>query len=422
MADNPENIVLLTIDALRWDHLSCYGYRRNTTPNLDRVARESQVFTQAYSASSHTREAVPALLTGEFPDRAVDSQYHLDATSIAADLQSLGFETGAFHSNPYLSRAFGFDEGFDEFDDDLYLGSHKLVALAQRALDKLQNRHYAPAPRINERALGWLDSTDGPRFLWNHYMDVHGPYAPPSSYTTMYGADRTDTDLYKLYNRAIQAPESITPDEQSLLVDCYDGEIRFLDHHVGAFLDALKERGLYEDSLIVITADHGDAFGERGYYEHPRYLHEELIHVPLLVVPSDEHTASRIETPVSLTEIVPLVWNTVSSENGVEGYQSWLESIPSAGGDRTVFAQASGEDENAHLRRFTARNRHEQATATYDMEQETVEITDRTSEEIADQLGAHIVERTERAQQEPRVRDVDADEVEDRLTALGYRD
>src|SRR6056297_2275707 len=168
MSVEPDNVILLSGDALRADHLSCYGYHRETSPVLDEFAEESIRFENAYSASSHTREAVPALLTGEYPDVAVDSKYHLASETIASTLSEEGFATAGFHSNPFVSRAYGFDQGFDIFDDDLHLGQHKLLALAQRAYDKLRNRHYARAEEINHRALKWIDSLeDGPFFLWN---------------------------------------------------------------------------------------------------------------------------------------------------------------------------------------------------------------------------------------------------------------
>mgnify|MGYP000678179723 CR=1 FL=1 len=226
--DPLENIILLSFDALRADHLGLYGYKRNSSPNLDRLEQECIQFTNAYSASSHTREAVPALLTGEYPDSAVSSNYRLNSDSIASTLSETGFATAGFHSNPFISRAYGFDQGFDKFDDDLHLGQHKLVALAQRALDKLRNRHYARAEEINDRSLSWIDSLNSKKsfFLWNHYMDTHGPYEPPGEYTNIYtNKQLSKREAQSLYQRAIDNPESITKQEHRLLIDLYDAEI-----------------------------------------------------------------------------------------------------------------------------------------------------------------------------------------------------
>jgi len=309
MNEDRPNIVLLTADALRADHLGCYGYRRDTSPVLDAFDQESLRFTNAYSASSHTREAVPALLTGEYPDVAIGSDYRLATDTVASTLSEAGFATAGFHSNPFVSRAYGFDRGFDTFDDDLHLGQHKLIALAQRAIDKLRNRHYARAAEINERSLEWIDSQsdDEPFFLWNHYMDTHGPYEPPGEYATLY-ADRelSGREAQSLYQRAIDDPDSITDDERELLIDLYDAEIRYNDEQIGMFLDELRERGLLEESLVIVSADHGDAFGEHGYYEHPRYLHDEITHVPLFVRVPDGPT-DTVETPASTLDIVSTI-------------------------------------------------------------------------------------------------------------------
>ena len=418
MGEDWENVVLLSADALRADHLSCYGYARETSPVLDDLADESIRFTNAYSASSHTREAVPALLTGEYPDVAVDAGYHLASETVASTLSEEGFATAGFHSNPFVSRAYGFGQGFDTFDDDLHLGQHKLIALAQRALDKVRNRHYARADEINERSLAWVDSlADGePFFLWNHYMDTHGPYEPPGEYATLY-ADRelSGREAQSLYQRAIDDPESVTEDERQLLVDLYDGEIRYNDAQIGAFLDGLRERGLLEESLLVVTADHGDAFGEHGYYEHPRYLHDEVTHVPLFVRPPGG-TEGTVETPVSTLDIVA----TVESEFGLRDGFSLLDL---SGEDRRVFSQARGENEDTHLRRYAVRTRDGVCFCEYDRETGAVEFTDGSDLSLRSELEAHVKERVRVESGDSGEEEGDVDEeIERRLSALGYRE
>jgi arylsulfatase len=358
--DGYRNVVLLTVDALRADHLSCYGYDRETSPTLDGLAEDGIRFQRAYSQSSHTREAVPAMLTGRDPDAAVDDQYLLAADTVASRLADTEITTGGFHSNPFVSRAYGFDRDFDAFDDDLHLGQHKLLALAQRALDKLRNRHYARADRINERAFDWLDSRDSERFfLWNHYMDVHGPYEPPKPYRSRFGEpELSDREAQKLYKRAIDDPESITDEERQTLIDLYDGEIAYVDDQIREFVAGLQERGLWEETLLLVSADHGDAFGEHGYYEHPRYLHEELTRVPLLVL-GDGVESAVPSVPASTADLVPTVLSALGgSATGLPGESllSLAESAPAVG-DRTVFSQARGEGADDGVRRFAVRDR-----------------------------------------------------------------
>jgi len=421
MTASPRNIILLSADALRADHLSCYGYHRKTSPVLDEFAEEGIRFTNAYSASSHTREAVPALLTGEYPDVAINDSYRLATETIASQLSKAGFATGGFHSNPFVSRAYGFDQGFDEFDDDLHFGQHKLVALAQRALDKLRNRHYARAEEINERSLSWIDSLDSdePFFLWNHYMDTHGPYEPPGEYATLYADKKlSGRDAQSLYQRAIDDPESITEEERQLLIDLYDAEIRYNDEYIGEFLKELRNRDLLEDSLLVVTADHGDAFGEHGYYEHPRYLHDEITHVPLFVREPDGADRT-VDTPVSTLDIV----STFKRIAGLDIDSERVSLLDQLDVDRTVFLQARGEDEHSHIRRYALRTREGACFCGRDRESGSIEFGECSNRSLRGDLEAHI---TERVQLEGDVDAADEDdvdeEIERRLSALGYKE
>ncbi|QIB79135.1 sulfatase [Haloferax volcanii] len=418
MTTDWDNIILLSADALRADHLSCHGYHRETSPVLDDLAADSLHFTNAYSASSHTREAVPALLTGEYPDTAIDSKYRLATDTVAKTLSEEGFATAGFHSNPFVSRAYGFDQGFDKFDDDLHFGKHKVIALAQRALDKLRNRHYARAEEINARSLDWLDSLDDdePFFLWNHYMDTHGPYEPPGEYATLY-TDETISgrNAQSLYQRAIKDPDSITDDERQLLIDLYDAEIRYNDKRIGEFLDALRERGLLENSLLVFTADHGDAFGEHDYYEHPRYLHDEITHVPLIVrVPGGE--GGVVETPASTLDIVSTI------ESAFDGDSEFSLVDPVTDTNRRVFSQARGENEDSHLRRYAVRTAENVCFCERDRESGELEFTDSSSLELQSELREHVEARVvvENGESESDDEDVD-EEIERRLEALGYK-
>ncbi|WP_458208978.1 sulfatase [Haladaptatus sp. NG-SE-30] len=421
MTDNWNNVILLSADALRADHLSCYGYDRKTSPELDRLASESLRFTNAYSASSHTREAVPALLTGKFPDKAINKSYRLASETVASVLSREGFATAGFHSNPYVSRAYGFDEGFDKFDDDLHFGKHKFIALAQRAFDKLRNRHYARAWEINERSLEWIDSLDDgqPFFLWNHYMDTHGPYEPPEEYREIFHDKRvSDKDAQALYKRAIQKPNSITDGEREQLIDLYDAEIRLNDEYIGRFLKSLSERGLLENTLIVITADHGDAFGEHGYFEHPRYLHQELTHVPLFVRVPDG-TSETVDAPVSTLDVAVTI-----SENAEYNAHSYHRSLLSKhSSSRTVFSQARGEGEYKHIRRFAVQSEHGECFAEWDGKDQTISVKSCSDDDLAGSLRNYVRERVEQidSTDEDDGEKVD-EEIERRLSALGYKE
>ncbi len=432
-----KNIILVTLDALRADHLSSYGYERETSPFLDDLAAGATRFEWTFSASSHTREAVPSILTGRYPDRAVDNRFRRSTDTIAERLRREGFTTAGFHSNPFVSRAYGFDQGFDTFYDDLHLGSNRLLALAQRALDKLRSRHYARASEINERSLDWLDSLDGDRpfFLWNHYMDPHGPYEAPAEYQRRFhGETVPKKEGQKLYYRAIDDPESITDAERQRLVDLYDAEIAYSDDHLSAFFDALESRDLLEDSLVLITADHGDAFGEEGYYEHPRYLHDELVHVPLIVTGADVERGA-VDSPTSTLDVVTTALSAVDHPVGDLPGEDLRDvaATPESFADRTVISQARGEKEDADVRRFSARTRTTTCFAEYDTRTERLdlecrardgnEIGDSDREAIEEALRAHVGEHVgggDGASEGEESEEVN-EEIQDRLSALGYK-
>jgi arylsulfatase len=426
MEDSPNNIILLTIDALRRDHVSAYGYDRETTPTLDRFAANNVRFSNPYSASTNTREAVPALLTGRYPSECVDEAYELASDTIATQLRDTEYTTGAFHSNPYVSRGYGFDRDFDAFDDDLYLGSNKLVALAQRALDKLRNRHYARAEVINERALDWIGSVEEPFFLWNHYMDVHAPYSPPREYQEIFhdeyvGMERAQT-MYK--RAAITDPESITDAERREMVNLYDEEIRYFDARLEVFLDELDSQGLLDESLLIITADHGDAFDEHGYYGHPRQLDEELIQVPLLVsVPDDSE--GEVSPPTTTLDIIPTVLEAAGVAEATLPGESLFDIVsdPEAYQDRMVFSQARGDDryDEEHIRRFRADSQDAWARVERVIESGEVLSSEPEGSVLLEELLEHSEGSLDGASTIVSERTGSKD-VERRLEALGYKE
>jgi len=442
----PPDVILLSIDALRADHLHYLGYDRSTSPTLDALAENLVSFSNAMSASSHTREAVPSLLTGRSPDVFAADGYRLATESIAGMVHENGYATAGFHSNPYLSRAYGYDSEFDTFYDDLYLGNNRLLALVQRALDKFvfnRGEYHARADEINRRSLSWLDSlsdTDRPFFLWNHYMDVHGPYNPPESHEVYVSESLSNGEAQKLYQKTISDPESVTERERELLIDLYDSELRYLDDRIGAFLDELRERDLFEDSLIVVTADHGDAFGERGYFTHPRYPHEELLRVPLLISTPSGDTGT-IEQPVSTLDIVPTIgaWAGVDTDSLPGDVLVGPEDGPRTDSLRGLaFSSAQGEDDHSNVRRFAVRDdewlcQMNRETDSGDVVSRRVfDVRKASAEEIPlDEAPDRVTDLFDRLTDEsstkltaarPSANDDDVpDDVSDRLDALGYK-
>jgi len=298
------------------------------------------------------------------------------------------------------------------------MGQYRVVALAQRLWDKLRDRHYARAPEINSRSLSWIDSLseDQPFFLWNHYMDVHGPYQPPGDYRSQFGDGHWDVDPQSLYKRAIDDPGSITDTERQALIDLYDGEIRYTDYHLCQFLDELERRGLYEGTLIIVTADHGDAFGEHGYYEHPRRLHEELTKVPLIVAGPETGNAKH-SGPVSTLDVLPTCLDGETDEWGVS--LTRITDDEEIDGSRTVFASATGEGNETHLQRFACWTNVDHCRLTLNRTESTVQSTVGGSTSLKQVLRKFALARGSDGRQTGNS-ESDAI-VEDRLEALGYR-
>ena len=439
------NVILLSIDALRADHLGAHGYERETTPFLDEFAEQEIEFKTAISASSHTREAVPALLSGRYPDVFAANGYQYVPKTVADRLSEAGYQTAGFHSNPYVSRAYGFNSGFDTFDDDLIHGQNRLIALAQRALNKFvfnRGEYHARATEINNRSLSWLDgiSNDRPFFLWNHYMDPHGPYNPPAGYT--YTDNKlSNNQAQTLYQKAVDQPNKINNEERQILIKSYDGEIRYLDDQLREFFKIIEDMGLLAESLVIVTADHGDAFGEHGYYAHPRYLHESLIHVPLIISRPGMNERETFTTPASTLNIAPTILEYAGEST------SELPRDPLVSNNRerqysseVVFASATGEDEYKRVRRFAAREKRWKVVLERDIESKKI-VSERVYN-LADnkkELEGLLLNETNQQKLIQQLRDFSASrlesvgraveeekfeqtaEVEERLETLGYK-
>jgi arylsulfatase A-like enzyme len=281
------NIILVMVDTLRADHLSCYGSDLET-PNLCRLAKGGTIY-KAFSHASWTKPATASLLTSTLPSThmAVSKPARLsgDLTLISEAMQAGGYTTGGIVSNVNLAESFGFAQGYDDYD---YLGPDYLAYAAESSSklivyqlvrqvwlglaggDEVRfNDFYQDSKVVNERAFDWIDRRKEERFfLFLHYMDPHDPYFE-HPYNGV-GVARV----------SMPEPESKEADRLHAL---YRGEIEYLDHQFGALLAKLEAEGLYDDTVIVLTADHGEEFDEHGGFWHGLPLYEEQIHVPLVI-------------------------------------------------------------------------------------------------------------------------------------------
>lgn len=282
------NILLITIDTLRADHLSAYGYVRETSPVLDALAAEGVRFDQAAVQWPKTGPSFASMFTSTYPKnngivRKVGIPVPLDFTMLAERLQEEGYQTLAVVSNGAVGKDFNFDQGFDA-----YLESWNEPPAAP-GVDTTGAIH------VTSLAKGLLDgiSPDRPYFLWVHYLDPHYPYSPPGEYRDLFQGDehfepnrqiRVDSEREKRQTFGIGYGQVLDGrDDLSFYVARYDAEIVHADAEIGSFLEAARERGLLEKTLTVVSSDHGESLGEHEYYfDHGRYGFQTCLRVPLI--------------------------------------------------------------------------------------------------------------------------------------------
>ncbi len=282
------NVVVYLVDTLRKDHLSVYGYPRETSPRLAEFAKDAVRFETAYSPTSWTRPAVASLLTGVTPPRhgAISRPDRLDpeARLLPEHLRAAGYHSAAFVSNPNVLPVWGFAKGFDDFHD----------AAAARA--------EARADEINAAVFRHLEEKRRePFFLYVHTIDPHQPYEPLAEFAGLF--PRPSPEELSSADPAAAARARLTA-----IGAAYDAEIRFNDHCFGALLDFLSKAGFYDDALVVFTSDHGEEFRDHGELGHGSTLYEEVVQVPLLVkLPRGEHAGRVVHTPASLLDLLPTI-------------------------------------------------------------------------------------------------------------------
>lgn len=309
-------IVLITVDALRKDALSCYDPAGPSTPHIDALARQSLQFQRAYSPASWTLPAMASIMSGLTPDRhgAVTQASRLpeDVTTLAERLQSAGYRTCGIGYNTFLTPGTRMDQGFAEFDffpkewitDPRTFGGQ---VLRWAVLDRLYPRR-ASSTDLTDKACAWLDAQRGKDFfLWVHYFDPHMPYAPPpadaagSELIDRFGAVFDDKDGARIGHFGTRQ------DQREWVRALYDAEVRYVDREVGRLLDKLRGLGLYDDSLIILTTDHGEEFWDHGNFEHGHTLYDELINVPLVIKRPGAAEGAAIDVPLSTGSLAATV-------------------------------------------------------------------------------------------------------------------
>lgn len=263
------NVLLVTIDTLRADYVGAYGRAQAETPTLDALAAEGVLFEQAMATAPITLPSHTSILTGLYPPRhgVRHNAVHVlreELRTIAEVFHDAGYATGAFVAAEVLSKDFGLSQGFDEYDDQMGAERSSSSGFAERK-----------ATAVSDVAIDWLSRTDRPFFAWVHYYDVHSDYAPPEPYRTRHAGNP------------------------------YDGEVAYVDAQLARVLEALKRSGRYEQTLIAVTADHGEGLGQHGEGSHTFLIYDSVMHVPMILRGPGLPRAKRVSAVASNAALAP---------------------------------------------------------------------------------------------------------------------
>lgn len=280
---NLPTIVLVSIDCLRADHVGAYGYSRPTTPAIDALAREATVFEKAFSTAPWTLPSHMSMLTGLLPSLHGATKWEKlpkEVEYLPELLDTAGYRTVGVVSWVYLSQVYGFERGFDFYQ---VLDEPKDTDVVDATLKQLK------------RGAG------RPQFLFVHLYHPHWPYLPPPDLLARLGGRPRDISTLLEKTSTVSTPADET--ERREVIRLYDAEVASADRQVGRLMEALKKDGLYDGALVIVTADHGEAFLEHGHWQHSRTLYDELTHVPLVVKFPGERKGSRWSKLVSTVDI-----------------------------------------------------------------------------------------------------------------------
>ncbi len=298
--DPNRNILLISVDTLRADHMSLYGYERETSPQIDAFFSRGTVYDRAYCTATFTPPSVMTILTGLLPQehgvRRFAQLIEPDVETIADLLGKAGYQTAAVVSNGALiGEGCGLNERFETYDD--YVDEK----------EPYRDHYERSAERTSDAVIRWLhEERDETRshFLWVHYQDPHGPYMPPEPKVADFSHDSPVPIDLERASKYLWIP-GVTDGLE--YVDRYDEEIAYMDREIERLLDEYKRLELADSALIIFTADHGESLLERDFFfAHGMHVYEEVARVPLAIIGPGFHSA-RISNPVSLVDIAPTI-------------------------------------------------------------------------------------------------------------------
>ena len=322
------HILIYVLDALRADHVSCYGYRRETSPNIDALSREGVLFSNCFTSSTWTRPVASSILTGTYPGVHMtcrrDDMFDSNLVRLPQILKEAGFKTAAFSAMGNVAGDIGFDLGFDQyynlFRAPEVLAKRRKLDPTREALTHAKNEKIAlpRADDINEVLFKWLDKNQKDstfNFIWS--IETHFPFIAPTRFRHFAKASPLNPQEGDLDNILGEGAAG-----QQRLRDLYDDEIHYNDYCIGMIVNYLKNSNIYDDTLFLVTSDHGEAFYEHGVYGHGHIPYDELIHVPLIIkFPHGRFAGKKASALVELIDIFATVIGASGSSSLIkDGY------------------------------------------------------------------------------------------------------
>jgi arylsulfatase A-like enzyme len=338
----PPNLVLILLDAARADHLTCYGYHRKTTPAIDQLAGEGVIFERAFSQGAYTNISLPGIFASLYPPThkiiRQDDRLPEEMVTLAEVLSRHGVITGCFSDCPVVSLAHGYGQGFDRFDE----------------LFRLRGNPFDPTatPRFAGRVINWVKALpkEKPFFAFLHMMKPHEPYIAPFFFAGMFdknyrGLPPGDVDtLQKIDEGRLRLNEK----ELDHIIALYDGNLAYADHQIGRLISHFKRAKLYENTIFVIIADHGEAFLEHGRMLHTTTVYDEMIHVPLIIRFPGRFPLKRkkVRSLTQLIDLTPTICELYGIEPGKLPFEgrSFLSAIFGEGhkGNPYIYSISAG--------------------------------------------------------------------------------
>jgi arylsulfatase len=415
----PGNVLLISIDALRADHLGWWGYHRNTTPFLDRLASEGTSFPLAFVNTHGTPPSHTTMLTATYqeshrvgmrddPANSADLRLPEGIEAVQDILGQNGWATVAVTGGGYMSRDFGFDRGFEIFVDR--------VRTIEQGADELTT------------AIRNVSQADRPVFALFHTYEVHSPYTAPPAYDGLFGADTCSIEATAeaLIPLQASAADHLSQADFDCLARLYDRGIRHADDALRGLFDELRAIGFLDDAMVVITSDHGEEFGDHGGLLHRGSLFDELLHVPLILWGACAHPNVIDQTLASTIDIAPTILDCLGVEIPASMEGRSLLRPPASDEEQRVFSQYGAQIYSVRTRQWKLIAGGRWANPMlFDMRrdpEETRNVARDNPEVVADLLDELTIWRAARPTLDlPSTTPLDVDDTtRERLEALGY--